>query len=84
MLHCFAVSIDHDFRSAQATVSGAAADITTAQRGLSRLGYYQGPYDGVGSPALSLAIAAYQRDQNLPSTGTIDQTVTQRLAAAAQ
>ena len=49
-----------------------------------RLGYYQGPYDGVNSPALSLAIAAYQRDQGMPSTGTLDGTVIQRLSAAAQ
>ncbi|HEX4196028.1 MAG TPA: peptidoglycan-binding protein [Caulobacteraceae bacterium] len=72
---------------AQATVApaaGGSADITIAQRGLSRLGYYQGPYDGVNSPALSLAIAAYQRDQGLPSTGALDATVVQRLSAAAQ
>ena len=71
---------------AQATIApaGGAADITTAQRGLSRLGYYQGPYDGVTSPALSLAIAAYQRDQGLASTGALDGTVVQRLSAAAQ
>ena len=70
---------------AQATVTaGGSADVTTAQRGLSRLGYYQGPYDGVNSPALSLAIAAYQRDQGMASTGTLDGTVIQRLSAAAQ
>ncbi len=70
---------------AQATVTaGGSSDITTAQRGLSRLGYYQGPYDGVNSPALSLAIAAYQRDQGMQSTGQIDGTVVQRLTAAAQ
>jgi localization factor PodJL len=64
--------------------AGGSADITTAQRGLSRLGYYQGPYDGVGSPALSLAIAAYQRDQGLQSTGVLDGAVVQRLSPAAQ
>jgi localization factor PodJL len=73
---------------AQATATpvaaGGSADITTAQRGLSRLGYYQGPYDGVNSPALSLAIAAYQRDQGMSSTGALDATVIQRLSAAAQ
>jgi localization factor PodJL len=73
---------------AQATVApvaaGGSADITTAQRGLSRLGYYQGPYDGVNSPALNLAIAAYQRDQGLPSTGALDAVVVQRLSATAQ
>jgi hypothetical protein len=38
----------------------------------------------VNSPALSLAIAAYQRDQGMASTGTLDGTVIQRLSAAAQ
>jgi len=64
--------------------NGSSGAIAEAQRGLSRLGYYQGPYDGVGSPALSLAIAAFQRDQGLPATGALDPTVNQRLAAAAQ
>ena len=71
---------------AQATITAGAgaADITTAQRGLSRLGYYQGPYDGVNSPALSLAIAAYQRDQGMAPSGALDGAVIQRLSGAAQ
>jgi localization factor PodJL len=47
-------------------------DLVTAQRALNQLGYYQGPTDGVASPALHLALAAYQRDQSLPVTGTPD------------
>jgi len=54
-----------------------------AQRALSRLGYYQGPTDGSASPALKGAIAAYQRDQGLQSTGVLDGTVVQRLSPAA-
>jgi hypothetical protein len=38
----------------------------------------------VGSSALSLAIAAYQRDQGLPTTGALDGAVIQRLTPAAQ
>ena len=65
---------------AQAAASGAATpiaappspDIVTAQRALNQLGYYQGPTDGSPSPALHLAIAAYQRDQSLPVTGAPD------------
>ncbi len=49
-----------------------STDVVTAQRALSRLGYYQGPRDGVTSPALSMAIAAYQREQGIPPTGTLD------------
>jgi localization factor PodJL len=54
------------------------------QRALSRLGYYQGPTDGQSSPALKLAIAAYQRDQGLPGTGVLDNSSQQLLFAAAQ
>ena len=47
---------------------------------LTKLGFYQGPTDGSASPALKLAIAAYQRGQGLQATGQLDPTVTQRLA----
>jgi len=68
---------------AQATIGGNA-DTANLQRALSRLGYYQGPTDGVSSPALRLAIAAYQRDQGLPGTGNLDPSSEQLLYAAAQ
>ena len=54
--------------------------LLTAQRALSRLGYYQGPTDGSASPALRLAVAAYQRDQGLAATGALDATTVSRLA----
>jgi localization factor PodJL len=70
---------------AAATASaGTATSLVTAQKALSRLGYYQGPQDGVSSPALRLAIAAYQRDQGLSSTGKADPELVARLAAFAQ
>ncbi|MFZ0268381.1 MAG: peptidoglycan-binding protein [Caulobacter sp.] len=58
----------------QAVASAVApsAGLATAQRALSKLGYYQGPQDGVTSPALQMAIAAYQRDQNLQTSGALD------------
>src|SRR5690606_41735056 len=68
------------FRSTGGSTSGALAQsaasesASTAQRALSRLGYYQGPVDGVTSPALRMAIAAYQRDQGFEATGVLDQT----------
>lgn len=72
-----------------APVAGAqagAGDPATAnlQHALSRLGYYQGPTDGQSSPALKLAIAAYQRDQGLPGTGVLDNSSQQLLFAAAR
>jgi localization factor PodJL len=68
---------------AQAT-TGDVAGAAIAQRALSRLGYYQGPTDGSPSPALKLAIEAYQRDQGLPATGIPDSALSQRLAVIAQ
>ena len=63
-----------------AEVSAASAGLATAQKALSRLGYYQGPQDGVASPALRMAIAAYQRDQSLPTSGALDGETLSRLA----
>jgi localization factor PodJL len=59
----------------------AATELVIAQRALSTLGYYQGPADGLSSPALRLALAAYQRDQGLPSTGTPDSVTVTKLAS---
>jgi localization factor PodJL len=69
--------------AAPAAVAPAAApspDLVTAQRALNQLGYYQGPTDGAASQALHLAIAAYQRDQNLPVTGNPDPATIGKLA----
>lgn len=60
--------------------ASASAGLGTAQRVLSQLGYYQGPRDGVASPALRMAIAAYQRDQGLPSSGALDAETLNRLS----
>ncbi|MDR3513258.1 MAG: peptidoglycan-binding protein [Caulobacteraceae bacterium] len=68
----------------QAAVGGDAASVATAQRALTKLGFYLGPTDGTPSPALKLAIAAYQRGQGLPSTGQLDPGLTQRLATVVQ
>jgi localization factor PodJL len=65
-----------------ATASAApAANLVTAQRALSALGYYQGPTDGAPSPALRLALSAYQRDQGLPATGAADANTVGKLSA---
>ncbi|WP_369060502.1 peptidoglycan-binding protein [Caulobacter sp. 73W] len=79
------------FRAAGAAAPAAAiasastaTGLVTAQKALSRLGYYQGPQDGVSSPALRLAISAYQRDQGLSTTGKADPELVARLAAFAQ
>ncbi len=69
---------------ASAPATGADANVVTAQRGLSALGYYQGPTDGAATPALKLALASYQRDQGLPVTGALDPTTVGRLQALNQ
>ena len=63
---------------AEIAVAPAAA-VVTAQRVLSRLGFYQGPMDGVSSPALTMAVAAYQREQGLVANGGLDPTTVSRL-----
>jgi localization factor PodJL len=67
-----------------ATAAAPSAGVTTAQRALSSLGYYQGPRDGVSSPALRMAVQAYQREQNLPATGALDGETLNRLSAFAR
>ncbi|ATC25002.1 Localization factor PodJS [Caulobacter vibrioides] len=67
-----------------AAPAAANANLGVAQRVLSQLGYYQGPRDGVSSPALRMAIAAYQRDQGLPSTGSVDGETLNRLSVYAR
>ncbi len=66
--------------TAQAEVGAPATTVSMAQRALSRLGYYQGPTDGSASPALKMAVAAYQRDQGAPATGVLDPTTVSRLS----
>lgn len=60
--------------------NSTSAAIGSAQRALSRLGYYRGPTDGIASPALQGAVAQYQRDQGLAPTGALDQTTVSRLS----
>jgi localization factor PodJL len=63
-----------------ADLGADAANVILAQKALSRLGYYQGPTDGGASPALKMAVAAYQRDQNVVPTGVLDSATVRRLA----
>ena len=68
--------------AAAAPASAApSADLVIAQKALSQLGYYHGPTDGVASPALHGAIAAYQHEQGLPATGSPDPATIGKLSA---
>ena len=63
-----------------ASPQAPSPDVVTAQRALNQLGYYQGPTDGAASPALKLALAAYQRDNGLPVSGAPDPATVGKLA----
>ncbi len=54
--------------------------VVTAQKVLSRLGYYKGRVDGATTRDLKLAVSAYQRDQGLAATGSLDPATVSRLA----
>jgi localization factor PodJL len=70
--------------STAAAPAASNANLGVAQRVLSQLGYYQGPRDGVASPALRMAISAYQRDQGLPASGSVDGETLNRLSVYAR
>ncbi|HEY5071984.1 MAG TPA: peptidoglycan-binding protein [Caulobacteraceae bacterium] len=69
---------------AGAATAAAPNAVATAQKALSALGYYQGPSDGAESPALRLALNAYQHDQGLAATGAPDADTLGRLAPSAR
>jgi localization factor PodJL len=54
--------------------------VVSAQKILGRLGYYKGRPDGANSRDLKLAVTAYQRDQGMAATGTLDPVTVSRLS----
>jgi localization factor PodJL len=66
--------------SAPARTTASAPSPTEAQRVLTRLGYYKGRGDAADPKALKLAVAAYQRDQGLAATGSLDPATVSRLS----
>jgi localization factor PodJL len=67
-------------RTAQAAAPIPATTVAAAQRILGRLGYYTGASNGAASPQLKVAVAAYQRDQGLAATGSLDRNTVSRLS----
>ncbi|HEV7386900.1 MAG TPA: peptidoglycan-binding protein, partial [Phenylobacterium sp.] len=72
------------FESAAAASPSATGpsglSVTSAQKVLGRLGYYSGRPDGAASHQLKLAVTAYQRDQGLAATGSLDPATVSRLS----
>jgi localization factor PodJL len=58
--------------------------VVAAQQILGRLGYYKGRPDGSSSRDLKLAVSAYQRDQGLAATGSLDPATVSRLSVFAR
>jgi peptidoglycan hydrolase-like protein with peptidoglycan-binding domain len=46
--------------------------VRSAQQALQAKGMDPGPVDGIVGPRTQAALRAYQRDQNLPQTGRLD------------
>jgi peptidoglycan hydrolase-like protein with peptidoglycan-binding domain len=53
--------------------------VSRAQEELRELGYNPGPIDGIMGPRTWQALRQYQRDYNLPATGTLNAATQQRL-----
>ena len=61
----------------------AAANLNTKiQQALTFLGFYDGPIDGLDSPELTAAIAAFQASVGLPPTGVWDEATDAAMRAA--
>ena len=67
-------------RAARAAAPIPATTVASAQRILGRLGYYKGASNGAETPELKVAVAAYQRDQGLAATGSLDRNTVSRLS----
>jgi peptidoglycan hydrolase-like protein with peptidoglycan-binding domain/surface antigen len=73
--------------SAAAVETGAGAtppvNVQTAQRALVDLGYYEAPVDGMTGPRTHAAVAAFQKNAELPVTGELSAELVDRLQHAA-
>ncbi|MBP7705433.1 MAG: SEL1-like repeat protein [Caulobacter sp.] len=65
-------------------IAAASADVASAQRALSMLGFYRGPQDGAPSGALKGAIQAFQKEKGLPATGELDAETVSKLSIYAR
>ena len=70
-----------ELRREQAAFAAAAFN-TKLQQALTFLGFYDGPIDGLESPELTAALAAFQASVGLPPTGVFDAATDAALRAA--
>jgi Putative peptidoglycan binding domain/Glycine zipper 2TM domain len=62
--------------------AAGSADVTTAQRYLIALGYYNGPIDGVTGTGTRAAVQRFQANRGLTQTGTITPDLLQEMRRA--
>ena len=77
-----ATDIDMADLDRQQAAYAAAAFTTKLQQALRFLGFYGGPIDGLESPELTVAIAAFQTSVGLPATGVADAATDAALRSA--
>jgi hypothetical protein len=58
------------------------ADVQSAQRYLTALGYYRGRIDGIYGPQTRSAVIQFEQAQGLPGTGVLTPSLVQRMRAA--
>jgi hypothetical protein len=61
---------------------GGAADVMTAQRLMTALGYYRGPIDGVMGARTRSGIMQFEASQGLPQTGSLTPSIVARMRSA--
>jgi hypothetical protein len=59
-----------------------SADVTSAQRLLTALGYYRGPLDGVYGAQTRSGVMQFEASQGLPQTGVVTPSILQQMKAA--
>lgn len=64
------------------TAAPASADITTAQRLLTALGYYRGPIDGRYGPGTRSAVMQFEASRGLPQTGSVTPALVEQMRAS--
>jgi len=65
--------------SLSGSAAAGSADVTTAQRYLIALGYYNGPVDGVAGSGTRAAVQRFQANRGLSQTGTITPDLVQEM-----
>lgn len=68
--------------AAASGVIAGPADVSTAQRLLTGLGYYRGPLDGVAGRQTRSAVMQFEQAQGLPSTGAVTPALLTRMRQA--